>query len=201
MQKNDDAESLLTGRKDKMNDPNIFLTRLIGLSDDNGNAHGEHVTTLASALGRQAKLPSNELVQLEQAATIHDVGKITISDFVVNKSGRLTEAERIMIQQHTILGHRLIEPLGLPPLTMDVILSHHENYDGSGYPQKLVGEDIPLAARIVRIADTYDALVSNRGYRPALTRKKALGEMERTANCYDPDLLKIFFKMKYNKAQ
>jgi putative two-component system response regulator len=184
-----------------MGNPIVFLTRLIGFRDAHGNSHGQHVTRLASALGREAGLPSNELVQLEQAATIHDVGKITISDFVVNKSGRLTEAERIMIQQHTILGHRLIEPLDLSPLVMDVILSHHENYDGSGYPHKLVGEDTPLAARIVRIADTYDALTSNRGYRPAFTRKKAFGEMERTTNCYDPTLLKIFFKMKYHKGQ
>jgi putative two-component system response regulator len=106
-----------------------------------------------------------------------------------------------MIQQHTVLGHRLIEPLDLPPLIMDVILSHHENYDGSGYPHHLAGENIPVPARIVRIADTYDALTSNRGYRPAFTRKKAFEEMERTANCYDPDLLKTFFKMKHAQAQ
>lgn len=182
-----------------MSDPIVFLTRLIGFRDAHGNSHGQNVTALASALAGQADFSSNDLGQLEQAAAIHDIGKITISDFVVNKSGRLTEAEYIMIQQHTTLGHRLIEPLGLPSLVMDVILSHHENYDGSGYPHKLVGEGIPLAARIIRIADTYDALKSNRGYRPALSRRKAIEEMERTAKYYDPALLKIFFKMKYNK--
>jgi putative nucleotidyltransferase with HDIG domain len=189
------------GEKNEMNDPIVFLTRLIGFRDAHGNSHGQNVTTLALALAREADFASKDLLQLEQAATIHDIGKITISDFVVNKSGRLTEAERIMIQQHTVLGHRLIEPLGLSSLVMDVILSHHENYDGSGYPHKLAGENIPLAARIIRIADTYDALTSNRGYRPAFTRRKAIGEMDKTANCYDPILLKIFFKMKYNKSE
>jgi HD-GYP domain-containing protein (c-di-GMP phosphodiesterase class II) len=173
-----------------------FLTQLIGFRDAHGNAHGQNVTLLSSALARAVDFPSKDLVPLKQAATIHDIGKITISDFVMNKSGRLTEAEHIMIQQHTTLGHKLIAPLDLPTLIMDVILSHHENYDGSGYPHKLIGDNIPLAARIIRITDTYDALTSDRGYRPAYTRRKAVVEMERTANCYDPVLLKLFFNLK-----
>ena len=178
-----------------------FLTQLIGFRDAHGNSHGRNVTALALALARKVDFKSKDLAQLEQAATIHDIGKITLSDFVVNKSGRLTEAEYIMIQQHTTLGHKLIEPLELPAQITNVILLHHENYDGSGYPQKLAGEDIPVPARIVRIADTYDALTSNRGYRPAFTRRKAIKEMERSANHYDPTLLKMFFKMKYSQNQ
>ena len=179
-----------------MNNSIDFLTKLIGFRDAHGNTHGQNVTALSSALAKKVDFPSKDLVSLEQAASIHDIGKITISDFVVNKSGRLTVAEYIMIQQHTILGHKLIAPLDLPTLLMDVILSHHENYDGSGYPHKLIGDKISLAARIVRIADTYDALTSDRGYRPAYTRRKAVVEMERTANYYDPVLLKIFFNLK-----
>jgi len=98
------------------------------------------------------------------------------------------EAEYIMIQQHTALGHKRLEPLQLPRLIMDVILSHHENYDGSGYPNGLAGESIPLAARIIRITDTYDALISNRGYRSALSRRRALDIMVADAKNFDPGL-------------
>ncbi|MBI5838627.1 MAG: HD domain-containing protein [Chloroflexi bacterium] len=174
----------------------VFLEKLIGVRDAHGNHHGQNVNLLASALARRIDFPSSDLANLEYAATIHDIGKITVNEFVVNKAGRLTEAEYIMIQQHTALGHKLLKPLGLPALVMDVILSHHENYDGTGYPNGLAGKHIPLAARIIRIADTYDALTSDRGYRQAYTRKKALDIMSADAKSFDPELLEIFFKMK-----
>ncbi|MEW6406125.1 MAG: HD domain-containing phosphohydrolase [Chloroflexota bacterium] len=173
-----------------------FLERLIGIRDTQGNSHGQHVTQLASVLARKIDFPSAELSQLEYAATIHDVGKITVNDFIINKPGRLTEAEYIMIQQHTALGHKLLEPLGLPRIVMEVVLHHHENFDGSGYPHSLAGEKIPLEARIIRITDTYDALVSYRGYRPVMSRSKALDTMIAVAENFDPELLEVFLKMK-----
>ncbi len=179
-----------------MNKTIIFLEKLIGVRDAHGNLHGQNVNLLASALARKVDFPSRDLVNLEYAATIHDIGKITVNEFVVNKAGRLTEAEYIMIQQHTALGYKLLKPLELPALVMDVILSHHENYDGTGYPNGLAGTKIPLAARIIRITDTYDALTSDRGYRPAYTRKKALDIMSADAKSFDPELLEIFFRMK-----
>jgi putative nucleotidyltransferase with HDIG domain len=176
----------------------LFLEKLIGLRNGHDNSHGQHVSVLSAALARKIDFSSSDLVDLEHAATIHDIGKITVNEFVVNKPGRLTEAEYIMIQQHTSLGHKLLEPLELPKLIMDVIRSHHENYDGSGYPDRLAGEHIPLAARIIRITDTYDALISNRGYRPALSRRKALDVMVADARNFDPALLDIFLKMRHD---
>ena len=173
-----------------------FLERLIGIRDMQGNSHGQHVTQLASLLARKIDFPSAEIPELASAATTHDVGKITVNDFIINKPGRLTEAEYIMIQQHTALGHKLLKPLGLPKLVMDVVLYHHENFDGSGYPHGIAGKKIPLAARIIRITDTYDALVSNRGYRAAMPRKKAIDTMVSVAHYFDPEILEVFLKMK-----
>ena len=176
-----------------------FLTSLIGLRDAHGKGHSDHVMELSSDMGQKIKLPSAQLNLLQFAAQIHDIGKIAINEFIVNKPGRFTEAEHLMIQHHTQLGATLIEKLNLDPLIPLIILHHHENFDGSGYPHKLKGDQIPLESKIIRITDTYDALSSNRGYRPAYTSKKALSIMEQDQHCFDPELLEIFFKMQRGK--
>ena len=154
---------------------------------------------LSEAVGTQIKLPSADLELLKFAAQIHDIGKIAINEFIVNKPGRFTEAEYLMIQHHAYLGANLVEKLELDPRIPLSILHHHENFDGSGYPERLAGDQIPLAARIIRITDTYDALTSNRGYRPAYSHRKALAIMERDQHYFDPDLLRVFFKMQNGK--
>jgi HD-GYP domain-containing protein (c-di-GMP phosphodiesterase class II) len=171
-----------------------FLTRLISLRDPHASGHSHQVTDFASALGQQVDMTSEELNVLEFAARIHDIGKIALNEFILNKPGRLTEAEYIMIQHHSLLGSRLIESLDLDPLISEIILNHHENFDGSGYPRSVKGEAIPIGARIIRITDTYDALTSNRGYRPAYTHYEAIKIMEEDQHCFDPQLLEIFFK-------
>lgn len=176
-----------------------FLTSLIGLRDAHGEGHSERVMSLSTALGGKVKLTSAELDLLRFSAQIHDIGKIAISEFIVNKPGRFTEAEYLMIQHHTHLGASLIEKLKLDRRIHLSILHHHENFDGSGYPHKLAGDQIPFEARIIRITDTYDALTSDRGYRPAYSHKKALAIMERDHHCFDPDLLKVFFRMLHRK--
>jgi HD-GYP domain-containing protein (c-di-GMP phosphodiesterase class II) len=175
-----------------------FLTRVISLRDPHASGHSTHVRDLAYSLGQQVDLPSERLTLLEFAARIHDIGKIAINEFIINKPGRFTEAEYIMVQQHSLLVSRLIESLELDPLIPAIILNHHENYDGTGYPHGAKGDAIPLEARIIRIADTYDALVSNRGYRPAFEHNAAIKIMEEDQHCFDPQLLEIFFKsMRY----
>lgn len=172
-----------------------FLTRLIGLRDPHASGHSHHVRDLAYTLGQQIDLTSEQLDLLGFAAQIHDIGKIAINEFVINKPGRFTEAEYIMVQQHSMLGSRLIESLDLDPLIPAIILSHHENFDGTGYPHGIKGEAIPLEARIIRITDTYDALTSDRGYRPAYEHNKAIQIMEEDRHCFDPNLLDMFFKL------
>jgi len=176
-----------------------FLTSLIALRDANGKGHSDHVMELSSSMGQKMELPSAQVDLLNFAAQIHDIGKIAINEFIVNKPGRFTEAEHLMIQHHAQLGASLIEKLSLNPRIPLIILHHHENFDGSGYPHKLKGDRIPFESRIIRITDTYDALTSNRGYRPAYTPKKAYSIMERDQHYFDTELLEIFFKMRYNK--
>lgn len=176
-----------------------FLTHVIGLRDPHAEGHSEHVNHLTLALGRQVDLNSAQLEKLEFAATVHDVGKIAINDFIIHKPGRFTEAEFMMVQHHAGLGARIIEKLNLDPLIADIILQHHENFNGTGYPHKLQGEQIVFEARIIRITDTYDALTTDRGYRPAYSHKQALATMEKDHAFFDPLLLETFFKMNITK--
>jgi len=176
-----------------------FLTSVIGVRDAHGKGHSKHVLELSSALGQKIDLTSAQMENLSFAAEIHDIGKIAINEFIVSKPGRFTEAEYLMIQHHAELGANLIETLGLDPLIPAIIRYHHENFDGSGYPHKLKGGQIPLESRIIRITDTYDALTSNRGYRAAYTPRKALAIMEQEHDFFDPELLEAFFKMRRSK--
>lgn len=173
-----------------------FLTSIIGLRDPHGKGHSNHVKELSSAVGRKVDMASTQAEILAFAAEIHDIGKIAINEFIINKPGRFTEAEYLMVQHHAQLGANLIETLNLDPRIHLIILHHHENFDGSGYPYQLKGDQIPLESRIIRITDTYDALTSNRGYRAAYPSKKALAIMAQEHHFFDPQLLEIFFKMK-----
>jgi putative two-component system response regulator len=176
-----------------------FLTSVIGLRDPHGKGHSNHVMELSRAFGRKVKLTSAQIEVLTFAAQIHDIGKIAINEFIVSKPGRFTEAEYLMVQHHAQLGANLIETLRLDPQIHLMILHHHENFDGSGYPHRLKGDEILFEARIIRITDTYDALTSDRGYRPAYSSKKALAIMEQEHAFFDPELLEVFFRMRGHK--
>jgi len=178
-----------------------FLTSIIGLRDPHGKAHSNHVIGLSSAFGQKVDLTSAQIETLAFATEIHDIGKIAINEFIINKPGRFTEAEYFMVQHHAQLGANLMETLEIDPIIPLIIRHHHENFDGSGYPQKLKGNQIPLEARIIRITDTYDALTSNRGYRAAYSHKQALSIMEQDSVFFDPYLLEVFFKMQHGKKQ
>jgi putative nucleotidyltransferase with HDIG domain len=199
LQSDDSKNKETLSYHEHMKNLSAFLTSVIGLRDAHGKGHSDHVMTLSSSMGEKLKLSSAEIELLKFAAQIHDIGKIAINEFIVNKPGRFTEAEYLMIQHHAELGANLVEKLEFDPRIHLSILHHHENFDGTGYPHKLAGDQIPLESRIVRLTDTYDALTSNRGYRPAYTHKKALAIMEQTQHCYDPELLKVFFKMQHTK--
>jgi putative nucleotidyltransferase with HDIG domain len=176
-----------------------FLTRMMGLRDPHAESHSTRVTDYSSVLARKMKLSSSQIENLDLAARLHDIGKMAINEFVINKPGRFTEAEYLMVQHHSELGASLLVLLELDPSIPSVVLHHHENFDGSGYPHGIKGEEIPLEARILRITDTYDALISDRGYRPAYSKKKALIIMEKDSRFFDPQLLELFFRMHRHK--
>jgi len=173
----------------------LFLGRVVSLKSPYTMNHSNNVRNLSLQLAQRVEYPMESLKALEYAAALHDIGKIAVSEYVINKPTLLTELEELMMQQHTVLGKKLIQPLQLDPLIGDVVLFHHENFDGSGYPNRLKGEQIPLAARIVRIADTYDAMASARPYRTAYSHEQALELLKDNCQCFDPLLLDAFLEM------
>ena len=149
--------------------------------------HMQRVADLAVRIGREMGLPPEELRVLAQAGVIHDVGKIEVPDAVLNKPGRLDDVERDLIEQHPANGERIGRTLGMHRLELEVIRHHHERWDGSGYPDRMAGEAIPLLARILAVADVYDAVTSARSYRRAWSPEEARALLEREAGrSFDP---------------
>ncbi|WP_419871142.1 HD-GYP domain-containing protein [Candidatus Pristimantibacillus sp. PTI5] len=136
--------------------------------------HNYRVALYALKLGEELSLTSAELRAIAQGGLVHDVGKLRIPDTILNKPGKLTPEERKIIEVHPVSGYDLCKRLGFMPEELSVIRSHHEKWDGSGYPDQLAGEQIPLLARVTAVADVYDALTSSRSYRKAMTHKAAM---------------------------
>jgi putative two-component system response regulator len=180
-----------------LDDLTALLLRILELRDPGAQSHGDGVAGLATELAARAGMGEAEIDILCHAATLHDVGKAAMPGAVLSKPSRLTRAEFLMVQQHTTLGHQLVAPLPIDPMIPDVVLYHHENFDGSGYPHGLKGEAIPLAARIIRVCDFYDALIDRRRYReePAFTPARALDLLQQNGHCFDRALLAEFVSM------
>ena len=179
-----------------------LLVRIAELRDPNAEKHSEGVAELSAELAGRINMNVEERKVLQHAAKLHDVGKVAISDSVISKPSRLTRAEYLMVQQHTVLGYQLLKPMKINAVITASILSHHENYDGSGYPEGLKGEAIPLAARLIRIADFYDALTSHRSYRnnSAYSSVEALDVLQENRHCFDPSLFSTFIEMIMEKS-
>jgi putative two-component system response regulator len=153
---------------------------------------GRYCALLASKLGWSET--RCELLRI--AAPLHDVGKIAIPDAILLKPGALTPEERVEIERHAEIGHEILAGSDSPLLDLAarIALSHHEHWDGNGYPNGLVGEEIPVEGRMAAIADVFDALTSDRVYRPAMTVERALAIMsEGRETHFDPALLDVFF--------
>ncbi len=162
-------------------------------SDRYTRGHSERVSFYSSLTAHGLTLPPAEVQTIVQAGLMHDIGKIGIRYDKLNKPGKLTPEEMAMFRTHPAKGKRILDPI---PFMMELVPGawcHHENWDGSGYPRGLVGENIPLLGRIVSIADTYDAMTTDRSYRRALPHAVALGELERCASAqFDPRLVEVF---------
>jgi HD-GYP domain-containing protein (c-di-GMP phosphodiesterase class II) len=130
---------------------------------------------------------------LQWSSILHDSGKIGIPESILNKPWRLKDEEYQIIKNHPMKGHTILEPLEQLASSLPGMLHHHERYDGKGYPHGLKGKKIPLEARIIAVADTFDAITSSRAYRPAKTPEEALKEIEKVAGTQlDPDLVEVF---------
>ncbi|GAB1468932.1 response regulator [Candidatus Cloacimonadota bacterium] len=156
--------------------------------------HSERVTVISIMMGKQMNLSQEELNLLRIGALLHDLGKIGIYNTLLSKAQALTKDEYELVKQHPVIGERIIGPIGLPTLVHDIILQHHEWYGGGGYPNGLSGEDISLFARIVAVADSFDAMTSQRPYRMNLDPYAASLEIrDNVRTQFDPEIGMLFF--------
>ncbi len=172
----------------------VALARALESKDNVTGAHSERVRQYANALTRSIDSSLLDEPGLEYGFILHDIGKIGIPDTVLAKPGPLTDSERRLIETHTVLGEQMVgEAALLRGQGARVVRSHHERWDGRGYPDRLAGEDIPLGARIFSIADALDAMTSNRPYRPAGPWEEAVAEITtRAGTQFDPDVVDVF---------
>jgi ribonuclease P protein subunit RPR2 len=170
------------------------LAAALELRDDDTGGHAERVTRLALELTRRVAPELAENPKLEYGFLLHDIGKIGIRDAVLLKPGVLGPEELEEMRNHTCLGERVIEQIAyLDGVALDVVASHHERWDGGGYPAGLKGTEIPLGARIFSIVDAFDAMTNDRPYRKAMAVEAALGEIEQGAGSqFDPALTAEF---------
>jgi HD-GYP domain-containing protein (c-di-GMP phosphodiesterase class II) len=159
--------------------------------DRYSRGHSDGVTRLAVAVAKEMGVPAEEIEGVKIAARLHDVGNIGLSDMVLLKPGPLTDLEREIVRTHPLVGAHILEALEFPWPVRPGVRFHHERWDGSGYPDGLIGDEIPLAARIVAVAEVFDAMTSERAYRPARRPEEAQQELREHAGArYDPAAVK-----------
>lgn len=174
------------------------LTASIDAKDRYTCGHSERVALLGAQLAIATGMEQERAERVRIAGLVHDVGKIGVPEHVLCKPGRLTDEEFALIKLHPEIGHRILKDIPMLEDILPGVLSHHERYDGSGYPQGLSGQNIPLSARLLGIVDTFDAMSSNRAYRPAMPREKVLQEIARCAGTqFDPDLAAKFVALDF----
>lgn len=158
--------------------------------------HAERIAEFSNKVGKYLRLSQHSLDELHLFSMLHDIGKVGIDDRVLNKPGKLSDAEWIIMKKHPEIGYRIA--MSAPELESiaEYILSHHERWDGTGYPRGLKGEDIPLLSRILAVVDAYDAMTENRIYRKALTKEEAIEEIRKNAGeQFDPKIVQIFIQI------
>jgi len=158
--------------------------------------HGDAVARFAEAIGHELMLSEEEMTDLVFAARVHDVGKIIIPERILNKPGPLSDDEFALMKKHVLVGAQIVDAIPGRERARLMVLHHHERFDGSGYPRGRKGDEIPLGARIVAVANTLDSITSDLAYRPARSLEAAREEIGRWAGRqFDPEIVKVFLEM------
>lgn len=172
------------------------LTAAIDAKDHYTRHHSEQVTKYAIAIATKMQLASSEIETIKQAGQLHDIGKIGIPDYILTKPGKLNAQEWREVKLHPIRGEEILEPLNYLKKVIKIIKQHHEHYNGAGYPAGKKGTDIELGARIMTIADAFDAMTSERPYRKKLSVVSAIEELERNKGTqFDPEIVDVFISV------
>lgn len=172
------------------------LARILGLRDHETEEHTLRVTRLAMRLVEHIKIPPEEWDAIRRGCLLHDIGKLGVADAILLKPGSLTDTERRMMQHHVIYGFNILSPITNARQTLDIVLYHHERWDGKGYPEGLKGTQIPLVARLFAVVDVFDALTTDRPYRTAWLHDQAFEYIkEQSASHFDPDMVAAFLEI------
>ncbi|MBI5945690.1 MAG: PAS domain S-box protein [Chloroflexi bacterium] len=170
--------------------------RALELRDEITEGHTRRVTELTMKLAQALNVPEEQLIHIRRGALLHDIGKMGIPDSILHKPGPFTVQERVIMEQHTQHAHDMLSTISFLRPALDIPYCHHEYWDGNGYPRKLSGEQIPLAARIFTVVDVWDALTSDRPYRPAWSKEKAHDYIvERAGKQFEARIVKAFFSL------
>ncbi len=199
------TESLQDTRK-KLNDYFIRIVQSLVLSleakDVYTAGHSARVAEYATQIAARIGLPKEKIEELRKAALLHDIGKLGISENILNKNGPLTSTERIEINNHPVVGGKILKPVFLDEEMLTAITEHHERYDGTGTPSGLAGEQISIYARITAVADTYDAMTSTRAYRSGMDKEWAISELERGKSTqFDPYIVDVFIEILREESE
>jgi putative two-component system response regulator len=171
----------------------LVVVRAIESRDTYTGGHVERVSAYAEALARRLGWPEIDIHWLRLSAILHDVGKVMVPDAILNKIGRLSPEEHQVMQAHPETGAHILAPLGDLPLVLDGVRHHHECYDGQGYPDGLAGDSIPVIGRLLAVVDAFDAMITNRPYRPRLAVPEALSRLQAGAGSqFDPAMVEAF---------
>jgi putative nucleotidyltransferase with HDIG domain len=200
-------ESLVEDRTRRLKDTNEELERsydimlqvlgeALDYKDRETEGHSRRVTAYTIAIAKRMGIPQEEIAVIARGAFLHDIGKMAIPDSILNKPGKLTPEEITIMREHCYLGYKLVRKIPVLREAAEIVYSHQEHFDGSGYPRGLKGEEIPLGARIFSVADTFDAITQDRVYRKAQTMEAARKEIQRcTGTQFDPEVVDFFLKM------
>lgn len=185
----------------KQQKPSVTLAGIIKKQDKETASHSKRVAALAEALAKKIKLPHKEIKKIKQSGRLHDLGKISIPDEILNKPGPLTNEEYKYMQKHPNIGRKIIEQFPEYQKESSLIEHHHEWFNGNGYPRGLSKYDIPLGSRIIAVADAYDAMTSDRVYRKAIPKEEALKRIRNGKGTqFDPIIADAFVQLIVQKG-
>ena len=171
-------------------------SRALDLRDKETEGHTLRVTEMAVSLARAFGLSETELVDVRRGGLLHDIGKMGVPDHILLKPGELTAEEQKLMHMHPVYAYDLLSHIAYLHTALDIPYCHHEKWDGSGYPRGLKGDQIPLVARIFAVVDVWDALTSDRRYRPAWTKEKAREHIRASSGThFDPKIVELFLKL------
>ena len=194
--------SLYTSLENTYLDIVMALTSAIDVKDHYTKDHCKHVTKYGVAIAKELGLPKAQVDKIGQASQLHDIGKIGVHDYILTKPGSLTPEEWGEMKSHPLKGSIILKPLSFLGLVVKLVEQHHERYDGKGYPFAIKGEDIKLGARIMAVADSFDAMTTQRPYRKAMSRQEAVEELKKCSGAqFDPKIVDAFLRVLEKNPQ